>query len=65
MKFGDIIKNGYVSEDNPRRIGIFVKDRIFDMELTDGKGKFWTLVSNDPENRYEVIGTVLKENSEI
>jgi hypothetical protein len=49
--FGDVIENGWASEANPTRIGLFVREgrrtgrmnpgRYF--EVTDGKGKFWEL----------------------
>jgi hypothetical protein len=49
--FGDIIENGWASENNPTRVGYFVREgrrtgrlnpgRYF--EVTDGKGKFWNL----------------------
>ena len=50
-RFGDAVENGYASEDNPIRHGIFVREfkRIGRMnpgltwELTDGNGKFWTV----------------------
>lgn len=50
-RFGDIITNGWASEDNPTRVGLFVREgrrtgrmnpgRYF--EVTDGEGKFWEL----------------------
>lgn len=50
-RFGDTIENGWASEDNPTRVGIFVREgrrtgrlnpgRYF--EVTDGNGKFWEL----------------------
>lgn len=50
-RFGDIIENGWASEDNPTRRGFFVREgrrtgrmnagRYF--EATDGAGKFWEL----------------------
>ena len=50
-RFGDIIENGWASEENPTRVGLFVREgrrtgrmnagRYF--EVTDGKGKFWEL----------------------
>lgn len=50
-RFGDTIENGWASEDNPTRVGFFVREgrrtgrmnagRYF--EVTDGHGKFWEL----------------------
>lgn len=52
-RFGDIIENGWASEDNPTRAGFFVREgrrtgrmnagRYY--EVTDGAGKFWELPS--------------------
>lgn len=50
-KFGDLIENGYASEDNPTRRGYFVRafrrtgklNAGLTWEVTDRKGKFWTL----------------------
>ncbi|MGW8823418.1 hypothetical protein ACWGNU_14955 [Paenibacillus lautus] len=57
FKFGDLIENHYASEDNPRRIGIFVKkDSKGHFEMTDGKGKFW-LSANDNDKLVK-IGSV-------
>lgn len=49
MKFGQPVRNGYASEGNPIRDGLFVRwvhrtGRLNPgkyAELTDGKGKFW------------------------
>lgn len=49
--FGDVVENGWASEDNPTRRGLFVrsftrKGRMnpgLTWEITDGKGKFWEL----------------------
>jgi hypothetical protein len=59
MKFGDIIVNGYASENNPRKQGVFVKQSNRSIQLTDMKGLFWY---TDTENdKLECIGSVLKE----
>lgn len=47
--FGDVIENGWASQDNPKRYGFFVRQgcRRGKMNpgpfyvLTDGWGKFW------------------------
>lgn len=49
LKFGDLVENGYASEDSPRRVSIFVRrgnrsGRINSgpyIQVTDGKGNFW------------------------
>ncbi len=51
-KFGDVVENGWASENNPTRVGFFVRagKRTGRMnagkfwEITDGKGKFWELM---------------------
>jgi len=48
-RFGDLVENGWASEENPTRRGFFVREgkRTGRMnagtywEITDGKGKFW------------------------
>lgn len=50
--FGDIVENGWASEDNPTRRGYFVRafrrtgrmNAGLKWEITDGKGKFWELM---------------------
>ncbi len=63
FKFGDIIENYYASEDNPRRIGIFVKKTSKGLEMTNGKGSFW-LSAHDNEKLVK-IGSVLGEESSV
>ena len=49
FKFGDIISNGWASDDNPTKTGFFVRtvrsrgklNPGIHVELTDGKGKMW------------------------
>jgi hypothetical protein len=50
-QFGDTVENGWASEDNPTRVGLFVREgrrtgrlnRGRYWEITDGNGKFWEL----------------------
>jgi hypothetical protein len=50
-RFGDIIENGWASEGNPTRTGLFVREGVRTgrlnrgryWQVTDGKGKFWEL----------------------
>lgn len=63
FKFGDIIENGWTSEDNPLRKSIFVRHKKKTIEVTDGKGEFWE-VYHDKENRNKKIGTIF-ENPEL
>jgi len=60
--FGDLIENGWASEDSPRRRGYFVKEGVrrgrmnagpFFL-LTDGRGKFWE-VSAGANSRLQVV----------
>jgi hypothetical protein len=58
LRFGDIIENGYASEDNPRRLAIIVKARGHSINCTDGKGDYWDLLF-DPKARIKLHGTAL------
>lgn len=58
MKFGDIVVNGWASENNPHRIGIFVRNKGKTIQLTDGKGHFWETY-NDKESKLIVMGSML------
>ncbi|MNQ36905.1 hypothetical protein D3C85_504330 [compost metagenome] len=61
-KFGDIVENGWASDDNPTRRGFFVREfkrtgklnpgRTW--EITDGKGKFWEFKPSDIGERLSV-----------
>lgn len=55
MKFGDIVVNGWASERNPHRKGLFVRDKGKTIEFTDGYGDFWETI-NDKESKFLVIG---------
>ena len=58
MKFGDIVDNGYASDDNPTKYGIVIYSRGArqgGIRMTDGKGKFWTV---DPHDRIKVVGRI-------
>lgn len=58
FKFGDVVENGWASEDNPTRVGVVVEKTGGHVRLTDMKGKFWespTLVGH----KLKVIGSVL------
>lgn len=59
FKFGDIIENGWASEDNPIRVGIFVKKVSKGFECTNGKGKFWVVAKDN--QRLKVLGNVMKD----
>ncbi|MDF1509718.1 hypothetical protein PZE06_16380 [Robertmurraya sp. DFI.2.37] len=63
FQFGDIIENGWASEDNPIRKGIFVRHKKKLIELTDGQGKFWE-VYHDKDNKNVRIGNIY-ENPEL
>lgn len=57
-KFGDMVENGWASENNPRRVGIFVRKKVSQnmpcWELTDGKGDFW-LTFSDKNAKLKII----------
>lgn len=57
MKFGDIVINHTASEDNPIRIGVFLKRSGKNFNMTDCKGTFW---QSTPSANMEVVGSVLK-----
>lgn len=61
MKFLDIVENGYASESNPRRIGIFIRKNGRNCEMTDGKGDFW--LSSYDNDKLQVIGNLLNESN--
>ena len=66
FKFGDVVENGWASEDNPTRTGVFVRKGSREgtmnagpyIRLTDMKGKFWESPIG-PCHRLKVIGSVL------
>lgn len=67
LKFGDIVENGWASEDNPIRTGIFIRFRKiphgqmnagYQASLTDGKGRFWE-TSAGKENKLRKIGSCM------
>lgn len=58
LKFGDVIENGYASEDNPRRTAIVVKARGHSINCTDGNGDFWDLLF-DAQSKIKLHGTAL------
>ncbi len=60
FKFGDIIDNGWASEDNPLRKSIFVKHKKKTIEVTDGKGMFWEIY-HDNEHRNVRIGSIFED----
>jgi len=57
LKFGDIVKNEWASEDNPQRIGILVRSSGRMISCTDGKGHFWEF-NNDKHSRLIKIGSL-------
>lgn len=63
LKFGDIIENGFASEDNPRRISIVVKARKHSINCTNGKDDYWDLVFT-MLSRIKVLGNALNDNYE-
>jgi hypothetical protein len=68
--FGDLVENGWTSEDNPTRLGMFVREvrRTGRMnpgrwwEITDGKGKFWQL---QPTGEHRLTVTARSEAKPI
>jgi len=66
FKFLDRVVNHWASEDNPQRIGLFVRyvqrQNHKCAELTDGKGKFWYCFLKD--SRLQNIGNIQSPVSE-
>ena len=60
MKFGDIVENGWASESNPQRIGIYIRDERGGKEalFTDGRGNFWQTGVND-NSKLSIKGSIL------
>ncbi len=59
-RFGDIVENGWVSKDNLRRTGIFIKKNKSTITLTDGEGCFWDIV-NDASSKSKVVGSIYQQ----
>lgn len=57
FQFGDIVENGWASETNPLRRGIFVRDCGRTWEFTDGQGGFWETLKHNEKLRK--VGSVL------
>ena len=65
-KFLDKIENGYASENNPHRIGIFVRTTTRGFILTDRLGEFWeTSKGNDRLSIIQPTHPVDIENSGV
>lgn len=62
LGFGDIIENGHVSEDNPRRVSIVVKVRAHSINCTNGV-EYWDLVFT-MLSRIKIHGNTLNDNYE-
>lgn len=61
LKFGDIIDNGYASENNPIKYGIVIYSRSIrngGIKLTNGQGKFWII---EPHDRVNKVGSIWSE----
>lgn len=54
FRFGDIIENGWVAEENPLSKGIFVRHSRTKIELTNGKGRFWEVVHDRSHKNLKV-----------
>ncbi len=71
FKFGDLVENGWASDDNPTRVGVFVRRgcRTGRMNpgpyavLTDMKGKFWEVFVRD-DSKLTIVGNVLDPTRE-
>lgn len=55
MKYGDILINHHLSEDNPEHTGVFVRENLGVITITDTKGAFWQVINN-PGSKLEING---------
>jgi hypothetical protein len=63
--FLDLVENGWASDTNPTRVGIFIRrlkrtGRLnpgWTLVLTDGEGKFWEVSARS--ERLRVVGNLL------
>lgn len=70
FKFGDIVENGWASEDNPTRKGVVVKRGVTKgrlnpgpfVQLTDMKGEFWECGAGK-DHKLSVVGSVLPDKA--
>jgi hypothetical protein len=62
FKFGDLLENGWASDENPTKRGYFVRYFVRNsrmnggpvVEMTDGNGSFWTQMAGG-EHRLKLI----------
>lgn len=59
LRFGDIVVNHWASEQNPHRVGIFVKIERYSLLVTDMKGAFW-YPAFDHRAKIEIIGNIIE-----
>jgi len=70
-KFGDLIENGWASDNNPQKISVYIKTNYHKgrinhgkyFNLTDMKGDFWEL-PNDKESRSKIVGNIIDKKIE-
>ena len=62
FSFGDIIENGYASDDNPHKLGIFLRyskcRNALTIYLTNGNGSFWHTM-DDNHSKNKTVGSIL------
>lgn len=69
LKFGDLIENGWASDDNPTKRGYFVRRGINSgrvnsgpyIEVTDGRGKFWRLIPKGDHKITKIADAALSQ----
>ena len=54
FKFGDMVENGWASEDNPTRVGYYIRTTKAGVEMTDGHGTTWT-INNDKNSKFRLV----------
>lgn len=64
-KFLDLVENGYASEQNPHKVGIFIRKGYRSgrmnpgayLVFADGKGDFWE-IGNRPGHKMTIVGNL-------
>lgn len=59
-KFGDIIKNKNLREDNPEKYGFMYKENGV-LHLTNMRGLYWTIINN-PGANLEVMTSIFSDD---
>lgn len=61
IKFGDIIEDGWLFPDSPRRFGIVVRLRQYSIMCTNGEDDYWDILFN-ADSLIKIHGNTLNDN---